>query len=320
MNRLLILPLLLTAVSSLQAQLSYARISVPGAVATEARGVSNSGEIVGFYKTVACTDTDITVPNCPTKGFKYVNKTYVKLMVPNSKSTAIMGVNDLGDLVGFYVKSDGTSHGFLWLHTNVIKNIDFPDFVRAGFPTVPMAINKAGTIVGGLWRITLVASFPVAGFVWKNGTFTEVQFGTSPDCCTSVNGISNSGITSGEFDHLCSICTSIFTVGFLKAGKDFDFFKYQGGNTRFTGVNNNTDILGFAFAGQFGRPTIKAGFWAKHIEWGEGTNDSNEVKPAFMLLSFPAGHSTVPFAINDASGIVGTYVDSSGQQQGFLAK
>src|SRR5437764_15221099 len=106
--------------SALLAQtFSYAPVNVPGAVATEARGINNTGEIVGFYKTVACADYDIKVPSCPTKGFKYVNGAYVKLMVPNSVSTAVMGVNELGDLVGFYKKADGTRHGFIWYHTNV---------------------------------------------------------------------------------------------------------------------------------------------------------------------------------------------------------
>src|SRR5215467_13924536 len=115
MYRLVVLVFVFASVSISHAQLSYVRISVPGAVSTEARGINNQGEIVGFYKTVACTDLEILVPDCATKGFKYVNKIYIKLMVPNSKSTAILGVNDLGDLVGFYAKSDGTTHGLLWL-------------------------------------------------------------------------------------------------------------------------------------------------------------------------------------------------------------
>lgn len=46
-------------------------------------------------------------------------------MIPNSTWTAIMGVNDYGDLVGFTITSDG-SHGFLWKHTNVITFFNAP--------------------------------------------------------------------------------------------------------------------------------------------------------------------------------------------------
>src|SRR5215469_13628351 len=104
--------------------------------------------------------------------------------------------------------------------------------------------------------------------------------------------------------------------GFLKADKDIDFFKYQSGDTRFTGVNNNTDILAFSERANL----VLIGFWAKHIELNEGTNDATEVKPAFVLLNFPGGNSTVPFSINDVRAIVGTYTDSNGHQQGFFAK
>jgi hypothetical protein len=76
---------------------------------------NNYGEVVGFYKNTSCTDSDLVVPNCPnTKGFKLVNGSYIKLMVPGSSRTVIMGVNDYGDVVGFYTKSsDRTTHGFI---------------------------------------------------------------------------------------------------------------------------------------------------------------------------------------------------------------
>jgi len=130
---------------------------------------------VGFYKTTACADYDIKVPNCPTKGFKYVNGTYIKLMVPGSVTTAIMGVNDYGDLVGFYSKmvsgcSNPVFHGFIWYHQNVVKTIDYPGSdVCNTYPnnvsgsTVPFGINKAGTVVGGLWGVTPTGTFPNGG-------------------------------------------------------------------------------------------------------------------------------------------------------------
>jgi probable HAF family extracellular repeat protein len=49
------------------------------------------------------------------------------------------GVNDYGDIVGFYQKSDKSYHGFLWLHQNVIKTIDYPGTT---FATVPMGVDS----------------------------------------------------------------------------------------------------------------------------------------------------------------------------------
>src|SRR5215469_10904591 len=127
MYRIFLPCLLLALASTCLAQFKYAPLNVPGALATVARGINNSGEVVGYYQSTSCSNYDANVPNCPTIGFKFVNNTYMKLMVPNSTSTMITGVNDYGDLVGFYRKSDGTRHGFIWYHQNVIKTISYPN-------------------------------------------------------------------------------------------------------------------------------------------------------------------------------------------------
>jgi hypothetical protein len=137
-------------------------VNIPGALETEVRGVNNYGEIVGFYRpsTSVCLSevaTNRQVPTCGTRGFKIVNGGLTKLNVPGATGTAIMGVNDYGDLVGFYLKPQagcpsGIYHGFVWYHQNVIKTLDFPSATGfcgsdAGW-TVPMGISKGGTVAG----------------------------------------------------------------------------------------------------------------------------------------------------------------------------
>jgi hypothetical protein len=83
-----------------------AMINVPGALETQVRGVNNYGEIVGFYRpsTSVCLSeipANAQVPICGTRGFKIVNGVLTELNVPGATSTAITGVNDYGDLVGF---------------------------------------------------------------------------------------------------------------------------------------------------------------------------------------------------------------------------
>lgn len=308
-----LLAVLLSLTSASFAQFSYAPINVPGAVSTEARGINNNGEIVGFYKTVACTDYDIKVPNCATKGFKYVNGTYVKLMVPNSVSTAILGVNDYGDLVGFYKKSDGTTHGFIWYHTNVVKTIDYPN-PPLGAKTIAFGINKGGTVVGGLWTMSSTGVFPYGGWVWSGGKFSNmnpVQPNPAGPCCWSVNGIANSGVIVGQ------VFQSDFNMAWFKQGTDQDFFMNTpagntGTDTFATGVNSRTDVVGYSSGGSVGWLTTQ-------IEPNEGL-ESSEASPSFASLKFPNSTSTIPFGLNYARAIVGTYTDSSGKQHGFLAK
>ncbi|SRR6266404_5769172 len=309
MNRVL-LALVLVSPSTLLAQtFTYATIDVPGAVTTEARGINNNGEIVGFYRTAACQDYDIKVPSCHSKGFKYVNGQFIKLMVPNSTSTAIMGVNDLGDLVGFYTKSDGKSHGFIWYHQNVIKTIDHPGWVSG---TVPFGINKGGTVVGGVWGIGSIGTFPSGGWVWKNGTFSNMdpyQKPAAAPCCWSVNGIANNGVLVGE------VFQADFHNAWFKEATDADFFmdvlpNNNGTDSFGMGVNSGRDVVGYSFQGWF----------APHIEANEGANDATETKPKFIVVKFPNSQLTIPFGVNDLRGVVGTYADSTGKMRGFLAK
>ncbi len=301
---------LLTFVSAAFAQFSCAPINVPDAVATVARGINNNGEIVGYFKYSNCADYDIKVPNCTTHGFKYVNGTFVKLNVPNAVSTAILGVNDYGDLVGFYKKSDGSHHGFIWYHTNIVKTIDH---AGTSFMTVPFGINKAGTVVGGLWSMSSTGVFPQGGWVWTNGVFSNmdpVKPGAAAPCCWSVNGIANSGVISGQ------LFQSDFMMAWFKQTTDKDFFmKFPSGNTGGDtfglGVNSKADIVGYGGTG---------GWLAKTIEANEASTEVGEPTISFVTVKYPNSQSTIPVGLNYARAVVGEYVDSSGKMHGFLAK
>jgi hypothetical protein len=287
-------------------QFTYQTVDISGATSTQVRGINSTNEIVGFYRTTSlssCTDYDLKVPNCAQHGFKIVNGVVTKLDVPNSVSTVITGVNDVGDLVAYYQNSDGTYHGFLWLHTNTIQTLDF---ANSGFSTVPMGVNKALTVVGRLWGISSTGTFAEGGLIWKNGTFRRVNLGTE-GCtnCTSINGISNNGNMVGQ------TFRNDFWNGFFKKGTDKDYWTYQSLDTFTTGVNNNTDVVGIGAA--------EVGWFAKHIELNEGTNDATEVTPGFINVIDPlATNGTFPFGLNAARTVVGTYGDSNGMH-GFVA-
>src|SRR5437762_8644511 len=72
--------LLIALTHPLFAQFTYAPINVPGATSTEARGINNNGEIVGFRVIGACDVLSLEVPTCPTPGSKLVNGRYTELM------------------------------------------------------------------------------------------------------------------------------------------------------------------------------------------------------------------------------------------------
>jgi hypothetical protein len=86
-----------------------------------------------------------------------------------------------------------------------------------------------------------------------------------------VDGVSNNGIIVGE------AFRNDFWTGWLKEATDKDFFLYKRLDTRTTGVNNATDIVGWG----------TSGFFAKHIESNEGPHDAAEVTPGFIPSATP---------------------------------
>lgn len=306
MSRLLVLLLAFSPLAFTQT-FTYKAINIPGATETQVRGVNSSGEIVGFYKTTSCVENFIQFPNCPVHGFKIVNGVVTKLLVPHSTWTAIMGVNDYGDLVGFAITSDTGAHGFLWKHQNVITYFNTPEAgPNSDVHTVAMSVNKALVVGGADWFFGDAS--PVNGWVWANGTFGTMNPGdtVSGTCCWGVNGVSNNGFLSGQnFYH-------DFDSAWFKSAKDEDFYLFNSSDTVGTGVNSNGDVIGFAVGGG-------NGFFAKSIESNEGTNDATEVKPTFITVAFPGAKATYPFGLSDKRMIGGTYVDSNGGIHGFVA-
>jgi probable HAF family extracellular repeat protein len=79
-------------------------LNYPGATFTQALGLNNTGEVVGFYLDSASLS----------HGFVYSGGVFTPVDDPNGIGTTVInGVNDSGDIVGFYVDSLGRTDGFL---------------------------------------------------------------------------------------------------------------------------------------------------------------------------------------------------------------
>jgi hypothetical protein len=314
--------LLLAAIPSRAqtANFNFVSINIAGAVETQVRGVNKYGEIVGFYRKAnspcPIQGPNLQVPSCNVVGFKIENGRLVKLMVPGAVSTTIMGVNDRGDLVGFYLRPEegcplGIYHGFVWLRQNIVKTIDYPGTAFCGSDslwTVPMGINFAGTIVGTVW--SPVDGLPSGGFVYRDGKFSVMNLGEPGFCygCSGVYGISNNGIIVGSAWRTMGIP---MWTGYLKAGITEDFFVKTQDDTFVTAVNNRTDIVGWGIPG--------AGCIAKQIEPNPGKKPGEVIAPEFLWLMYPDSISTFPFGINDSRVVVGAYMVEDGSLHGFVA-
>jgi len=143
---------------------TFTDIAFPGAIATRANGIDDSGNVVGYY---------ITVPNPPsscgtsalvtTHGFLRDRKGNYTTLDPPASSGALEAtvsrINDAGDVTGAYTTVQltfgkflgdtpfppGTAvYGFVLWNNGTFTSFDIP----LGVGGTPLGINPRGTIVG----------------------------------------------------------------------------------------------------------------------------------------------------------------------------
>ncbi|MBV8279249.1 MAG: hypothetical protein JO170_28850, partial [Verrucomicrobia bacterium] len=75
-------------------------LSVPGAAITEALGLNNLGQVVGFYQDASSSNP---------QGFIYSGGVFRTVNDPGAIQTTINGINNFGQIVGFALVGDQTS-------------------------------------------------------------------------------------------------------------------------------------------------------------------------------------------------------------------
>jgi hypothetical protein len=304
-------------------QFRFQAVDIAGSVATQVRGINDSGDIVGFYQTAsdACIPFAMDnqqVPPCDERGFKIVNGKLTTVMVPASLSTAILGINDRGDMVGYYTKTSEEciveQHGFLWTREGVVYTLDYPHWT--GFCgtdalwTVPFAINNAGTVAGAVWSV--LDGQPWGGFLYKNNAFTAVNpTGGDGGCfpCAGVSGISNRGAMVGTAYRVIEQIPQ--WVAFAKSRGQENFFTRTQDDTWATGINDRGDVVGYGVYG--------AGFLIPQVGRGEAWEDGVEVDVDLIPIGYPDAVGTYPFAVNNRRIVVGAYRATDGALHGFVA-
>jgi len=125
---------------------SFTTLNEPLAVGyvTDANGINANGEIVGDYY------------NGGYHGFLYSDGKYTTLDDPlapinnphTTGGTLALGINDKGQIVGYYKDSSGTSHGFLYSGGTYTTFDDPLGGLCFNLGTFPNGINNNGQIVG----------------------------------------------------------------------------------------------------------------------------------------------------------------------------
>ena len=155
----------------------------PGTTAT---GISNSGQIVGYYYD----------SNNSAHGFLYNNGTYTTLDDPLAGSganegTFASGINDAGQIVGYFLDSDNIDHGFLYSN-GVYTPLDDP-FAGSSTGSVASGINDASQIVGHYYDNNNIGH----GFLYSNGVYTPIDDPSGNNSFAA--GINDQGVVVGSY-------------------------------------------------------------------------------------------------------------------------
>jgi hypothetical protein len=167
-------------------QANYVSENFPGSVQTQVTGLNNNHDTVGFWANAANTDS----------GFVEWNGAFTSYTDPNTPHKAgsvnqLLGINDAGIAVGFYVGPAGNAHAVeLNQATGVFTTLTAVNTL--GPNSFATGINNLGDIVG--YTMNSSGTF---GWLLKAGHLTAFQYpGSLP---TMALGVNNSDEIVGSF-------------------------------------------------------------------------------------------------------------------------
>ena len=285
-------------------------IQYPGSTSTAARGINNSGDIVGTYTcAVACINPVTGETSTPgTHGFLLQDGVYTRIDVPGGTATVARGIGEQRMIVGQYAVG-AVTHGFAYFAGFYLYPIDVPTeaFDHPGSPlrnTLAVRISPEGDIVGCFHEDVQTT---MHGWLLHNGKLsvlvTPHSAGdrTSHDPDTMNNGVASTGEIVGFYGS--SGVSYIARNNVVVTTFTFD------GNlfTLAWDVNARGDIVGVHGDNQantVGAAVNPHGFLrTKHGE--------------YTSLDVQGAIGTTVFGVNARREIVGTYTDATGVH-GFL--
>jgi Ca2+-binding RTX toxin-like protein/pimeloyl-ACP methyl ester carboxylesterase len=120
-------------------------LNILGSVSASAADINDAGQIVGNY---SYTVIDGNTQKSVTHGFIDHNGTYTAIDVPFAASTVLSGINNLGEIVGYYDDSSGgAQHGFVSSNGGY-STLDYLTSTGLAINLIPQSINDLGEIVG----------------------------------------------------------------------------------------------------------------------------------------------------------------------------
>lgn len=255
-------------------------------------GPGQMGTIIGTYQ------TSLTSPNY---AFRNIGGTCTTLNVFGATNVQPWGINNLGQIVGYFEDSNGAYHGFLLSSSGSAKQIDYNYNGQTATATYLFGTNDAGQIVG--WAYS-PSTFGYQTFMYYGGKFYplgvsgggnfEYKQGYGINGQATLTGIYYFEPYQDDFElsAIPSLSGNTITWG----GEVIDITPGGSDNTVAKGTDANDELVGFYNSTACGDGAHRCGF-----EWSGGSS--------LTVLQY-GGEANVAEGINDFGEIVGPYTDS----------
>ena len=258
----------------------------------QALSINNRGVIVGYFG----SGEDDAHPN---KGWwartPYGQQSFRDVNYPGSTQTQVIGINDDGTVVGFYVEADKSTNGFVRWQGHY-SSVDFPQSSTSQPPVNQLLGISRNGLAAGFYND---AAGNAHGYLFNVRThrFAPIQLPWGATSVT-VTGVNDDGTVVGF-----AVVRKV-TVAFLVNRHTAQVIKLGNGkNTQALGVNRWGAVVG----------SFEDGAGMTHgFVWSKGR---------VRTVDAPwHAKSTVVNGLNDAGWIVGFFEDSTGNTKGFLAR
>ena len=279
---------------------AFTVLNFPGTLQTVGFGI-NSGAASSKIQIVGAVGTNASPgPIGYTRGFlmHYTKATgtttevFRNVNFPGAIEQVASGVNDSGEIVGFYEDSSGVVHSYLE-SGGVFTTIDVP--FSGATATAAGAINNSGEIVGTWYDATTSH-----GFLLSGGTYTSFDYPGAVQM--EALDLNNSGEIVGDY-----VDASGIQHGFSRSGGSYASFDPPGSTaTGGNGINDAGDIVG---------SYCVTSECAANFATLQGFLLSGGT---YTTITIPGATETIATQINNKGVIVGLYFDTVGNS-GFLA-
>jgi probable HAF family extracellular repeat protein len=165
---------------------------------TALTGLNNKDAMVGIYWFRNSQNQTVTY------GFIFSAGKFQQLHKPGSDNTLPLGINDAGEVTGWYSDANGNLYGFVYKNGTYYQ-VNYPD---ASGSTTPAGINDASAVVGSY----LQSGFS-HGFEFFDGSYSTIDYPGGPYAIDGLSGINKNSHMVGNYG---SSSPNSASTGFLR--------------------------------------------------------------------------------------------------------